>query len=222
MSPSSLSSRATSLAEAETVRLTPRPLRAGPTGPLAEAARWGGVPLPAGRFSLHEIHSKRDVPLLHAWMNDPSIAHWWALDGDEDVVRRHLAAQALRTHSNCYLGCVDDEPVSYWELYRADLDELACVYPARPHDVGIHLLIGPPAWRGRGIGSLLLRAVTELVLRAAPETTRVIADPDVRNTASVAAFERAGFRRVGTVQLPGKTAALMIRHRGAAGTGTRP
>ncbi|MYW05857.1 GNAT family N-acetyltransferase [Streptomyces sp. SID3343] len=222
MSPSSLSPRASTLAEAETVRLTPRHLRAGPTGPLAEAARWGAVALSAGRFSLHEIHPKRDVPLLHAWMNDPSIAHWWDLAGDEDVVRRHLATRALRAPGGCYLGCVDDEPISYWELYRADLDELARVYPARPHDVGIHLLVGPPAWRGRGIGSLLLRAVTELVLRAAPDTARVVAEPDVRNTISIAAFERAGFERVATLELPDKAAALMMRHRVPSEAGARP
>jgi RimJ/RimL family protein N-acetyltransferase len=222
MSPSLRSPRASTLAEAKTVRLTPRNLRARPTGPLAEAARWGAVPLAAGRFSLHEIHPKRDAPLLHAWMNDPVIAHWWDLAGDAEVVRRHLATQALRTHGSGYLGCVDDEPVSYWELYRADLDELARAYPARPHDVGIHLLVGPPAWRGRGIGSLLLRAVAELVLRAAPDTVRVVAEPDVRNTVSIAAFERAGFRRVGNVELPDKTAALMMRHRVASGAGARP
>jgi RimJ/RimL family protein N-acetyltransferase len=222
MSPFPRSPGASSLAEAETVRLLPAHLRAGSTGPLAEAARWGAVALPVGRFSLHEVHAKRDVPLLHGWMNDPSIAHWWHLAGDEEVVRRHLATQALRPHSYGYLGCVDDEPVSYWELYRADLDELARAYPARPHDVGIHLLVGPPAWRGRGIGSLLLRAVTDLVLCAAPDTTRVVAEPDVRNVVSVAAFRRAGFTRVGDVELPDKTAALMTRRRGASGAGARP
>ncbi|WP_406298796.1 acetyltransferase [Embleya sp. NBC_00888] len=224
MSPSSLSSRTTdqpALAEAETVRLATRHLRAGLTGPLAEAARWGAVPLPVGRFSLHEIHPKRDLALLHAWMNDPAVAPWWELAGDEEVVRRHLATQAVYTHTNAYLGCLDDEPISYWELYRADLDDLARHYPARPHDVGIHLLVGPAARRGRGIGSVLLRAVAELVLRAAPDTMRVVAEPDVRNHASLAAFARAGFRHAGDVELPDKTAALMMRARTARESGAR-
>ncbi|MEU0935643.1 GNAT family N-acetyltransferase [Embleya sp. NPDC005971] len=230
MSPSFLSSPAEArrhdLAEAPTVRLTNTrrntgTLGAGPAGPLAEAARWGAVLLPAGRFSLHEIHTKRDLPLLHAWMNDPDIARWWELAGDEEVVRRHLATRAVRTQTNAYLGCLDDEPISYWELYRADLDDLARYYPARPHDVGIHLLVGPAAWRGRGIGSLLLRAVTELVLRAAPDTMRVVAEPDVRNEASLAAFARAGFARLGDVELPDKRAALMMRGRAARDSGAR-
>jgi len=211
-------------AEARTVRLDIR--RGGPgapvtPGPLAEAARWGALALPVGRFSLHEIHTKRDLPLLHTWMNDPDVARWWHLAGDEEVVRRHLAEQAARSHTHAYLGCLDDEPIGYWELYRADLDDLARHYPAHPHDVGVHVLIGPPARRGRGVGAALLRAVAELVLRAAPDTGRVIAEPDRRNTASVAAFERAGFTRAGDVELPDKSAALMIRARSVPAAGTR-
>ena len=66
--------------------------------------------------------------------------------------------------------------------------------PARPHDTGIHLLIGGVADRGRGLGSTLLRAVADLVLDNRPACTRVVAEPDLRNTPSVSAFLSAGFR----------------------------
>ena len=66
------------------------------------------------------------------------------------------------------LGVLDGTPMSYWEIYRADLDPLARHYPARPHDTGIHLLIGGVADRGRGLGSTLLRAVADLVLDHRP------------------------------------------------------
>ena len=52
------------------------------------------------------------------------------------------------------LGVLDGTPMSYWEIYRADLDPLARHYPARPHDTGLHLLIGGVADRGRGLGRL--------------------------------------------------------------------
>ena len=45
----------------------------------------------------------------------------------------------------------------------------------------------------------------------APDTSRVVAEPDVRNTASLRAFERAGFRRTHDIELPEKRAALMVR-----------
>ncbi|MDI2128641.1 GNAT family N-acetyltransferase [Yinghuangia seranimata] len=201
------------LADDDTLRLTHRRLRQGLSGPLTEANRWGAVALPPGRFSFHELHLKRDLPIIHEWMNDPEVARWWELDGGVEVTANHLAAQSRLTHATAYVGCLDDQPVSYWELYRADLDPLARHYAARPHDVGLHVLIGPAAHRGQGLGSLLLLVVSELILRAAPDTQRVIAEPDVRNAASIAAFRRAGFRRGVDLTLPGKTAALMIRDR---------
>lgn len=201
------------LAEDDTLRLTRRRLRAGLSGPLTKADRWGTVALGPGRFSFHELHVKRDLPIIHAWMNDPEIARWWDLAGDVDTTARHLAERHSLTHATTYVGCLDDEPVSYWELYRADLDPLAEHYAARPHDVGVHLIIGPSAHRGKGLGSLLLFVVADLILRAAPDTQRVVADPDVRNSASIGAFRRAGFRRAADLALPGKTAALMIRDR---------
>ncbi|UGQ13910.1 acetyltransferase [Yinghuangia sp. ASG 101] len=201
------------LSEDDTLRLTRRRLRAGLSGPLTKADRWGAVTLGPGRFSFHELHIKRDLPIIHTWMNDPEIARWWHLAGDVDTTARHLAERRGLTHATTYVGCLDDEPVSYWELYRADLDPLAEHYAAQPHDVGVHLIIGPPAHRGRGLGSLLLFVVADLILRAAPDTQRVVADPDVRNAASVAAFRRAGFRRAADLALPGRTAALMIRDR---------
>ncbi|MGA4544776.1 GNAT family N-acetyltransferase [Uniformispora flossi] len=203
----------------DTLRLTHRALRAGLSGPLTEANRWGAVALPPGRFSFHELHLKRDLPLLHEWMNDPDVARWWGLGGDVDVTANHLAAHARLTHATAYVGCLDDQPVSYWELYRADLDPLARHYAAKPHDVGIHVLIGPAHHRGQGLGSLLLLVVSELILRAAPDTQRVVAEPDVRNAASIGAFRRAGFRRSVDLTLPGKTAALMIRDRHRDATG---
>ncbi|MGW0664238.1 GNAT family N-acetyltransferase [Streptodolium elevatio] len=197
----------------DTLRLTHRRLREGLSGPLTEANRWGTVSLPPGRFSFHELHLKRDLPIIHEWMNDPEVARWWELAGGIEVTGKHLAAHSRLTHATAYVGCLDDQPVSYWELYRADLDPLARHYAALPHDVGVHVLIGPAAHRGQGLGSLLLLVVSELILRAAPDTQRVIAEPDVRNAASIAAFRRAGFRRSVDLSLPGKTAALMIRER---------
>ena len=49
----------------------------------------------------------------------------------------------------------------------------------------------------RSLGVEVLRRFVGDVVFARPETTACIADPDVRNTASIRAFEKAGFRRVG-------------------------
>jgi acetyl CoA:N6-hydroxylysine acetyl transferase len=165
---------------------------------------------PAGVFTLRPLDPVADVEMLHGWMNDPAVARFWELDGPVHRLVAHLDEQFTGTHSRPYVGLVDGEPMSYWELYRAQDDRLAAYYDARPADSGLHLLLGPARFRGLGLGRHLIEAVSRWQLDA-PETSRVVAEPDVRNTASLRAFEQAGFRRTHDIDLPEKRAALMVR-----------
>lgn len=181
---------------------------------LDDVATWGPATTPAGPFHLVPVRIERDLALVTRWMNDPAVAAFWELDGPESVTESHIRAQlAGDGRSVPCLGVLDATPMSYFEIYRADLDPLARHYPARPHDTGIHLLLGSVADRGRGVGTTLLRAVADLVLDHRPRCTRVIAEPDLRNTPSVSAFLSAGFRLSAEVGLPDKRAALMVRDR---------
>ncbi|MGV9252870.1 GNAT family N-acetyltransferase [Streptomyces sp. NPDC003697] len=175
---------------------------------------WGPVDTPAGVFELVPVRLDRDLPVVSRWMNDPAVAAFWRLAGPRGVAEAHLRAQLDGDgRSVPCLGLIGGAPMSYWEIYRADLDPLARRYPARPHDTGVHLLLGRVADRGRGVGSILLRAVADLVLDKRVTCARVVAEPDLRNTPSVAAFLSAGFRFFGEVDLPAKRAALVIRDR---------
>ncbi|MFF0225098.1 GNAT family N-acetyltransferase [Streptomyces sp. NPDC004629] len=181
---------------------------------LDHVAAWGQTGTPAGLFQLVPVRLDHDLPLISRWMNDPAVAAFWELAGSPDRTEEHLATQLTGDgRSVPCLGTLDGTPMSYWEIYRADLDPLARHYPARPHDTGIHLLIGGVADRGRGLGSALLRTVADLVLARRPACSRVVAEPDLRNTPSIAAFLSAGFRFAAEVDLPAKRAALMIRDR---------
>lgn len=221
----------------DTVRMPPArnpgglpPGRARPPGPgpgdarrhaapppgvlLDDLASWGPVTTAAGSFHLLPVEPDSDLPLLTRWMNDPAVAAFWELEGPPATTLRHLAPQLGGDgRSVPCLGILDGKPMSYWEVYRADLDPLARHYPARPHDTGIHLLIGGVGDRGRGLGSILLRAVADHILDNRPACARIVAEPDLRNTPSVAAFLHAGFRLSAEIDLPDKQAALMIRDR---------
>ncbi|MFG2436193.1 GNAT family N-acetyltransferase [Streptomyces sp. NPDC048508] len=181
---------------------------------LDRVGGWGPVTTDVGVFQLVPVRSDRDAPLVSRWMNDPAVAAFWELEGPESVIEKHLRPQVDGDgRSVPCLGVLDGVPMSYWEIYRADLDPLARHYPARPHDTGIHLLIGTVADRGRGLGSVLLRAVADHILDKRPSCARIVAEPDLRNTPSVSAFLSAGFRYSAEVDLPDKRAALMVRDR---------
>ncbi|MFF0278394.1 GNAT family N-acetyltransferase [Streptomyces sp. NPDC004330] len=181
---------------------------------LDSVASWNPAPTSAGVFQLVPVLLARDLPLITRWMNDPAVSAFWELAGPEGVTAEHIRAQLEGDgRSVPCLGVLDATPMSYFEIYRADLDPLARHYPARPHDTGIHLLVGGVGDRGRGVGSTLLRAVADLVLDHRPRCTRVVAEPDIRNTPSVSAFLTGGFRFAAEVDLPDKRAALMIRDR---------
>ncbi|MEU9136729.1 GNAT family N-acetyltransferase [Streptomyces sp. NPDC048404] len=181
---------------------------------LGRVGDWGPARTTAGALHLVPVRGGRDLALVHHWMNDPAVAEFWELAGPESVVEEHVLRQLDGDgRSVPCIGVLDGTPMSYWEIYRADLDPLARHYPARPHDTGIHLLVGGVADRGRGLGSTLLRAVADLVLDRRPSCARVVAEPDLRNTPSVSAFLSAGFRFSAEVDLPAKRGALMIRDR---------
>ncbi|MBZ6129789.1 GNAT family N-acetyltransferase [Streptomyces olivaceus] len=191
---------------------------AGRVDLLDRVADWGPAATSVGVFQLVPVTVERDVPLVARWMNDPAVAPYWQLTGPQSVTGEHVRAQlAGDGRSVPCLGVLDGVPMSYWEIYRADLDPLARYCPVRPHDTGIHLLIGEAADRGRGLGTALIRTVAGLVLAGRPACTRVLAEPDVRNRPSVAAFLGAGFRSAGEVDLPDKRAALVIRERAVRG-----
>lgn len=177
---------------------------------------WWDLTTAAGRFTLCPVKPGPDLPLLHRWMNDPAVARSWALDGPVERTARYLARQRSLAHTGGYLARLAGRPIGYWEVYRAAEDRLAGHYPARPDDLGVHLLIGEPDRRGLGLATLLLRAFGDAVQRGG---CRIVSDPDERDTASVHALRNAGFSVHGTAALAEKRATLLIRDPapGAAG-----
>lgn len=173
------------------------------------------LPAPWGRAAFRRLDPAADLDLVHGWMRQPHVAAFWELDVPRAELAGYLEQAAGDDHREALIGCVDGRPVSYWELYWAARDRLAAYYPAHPLDQGVHLLIGPPELVGRGLGRALLGMVAGWLLAREPASPRVVAEPDVRNAASLRVFERCGFRRVAELDLPAKRAALMVRERDA-------
>ncbi len=130
---------------------------------------------------------------------------------------QEIEEQAAGEHSIPCLTSIDGEDLGYVELYRVRHDRLAEYYAWQEHDWGLHVAIGDPDVWARELGRRLLRSLADALFRADPRCTRVVAEPDLTNVGSVRAFGAAGFVAQGELQLPEKTALLMMRNRDSGG-----
>ena len=164
--------------------------------------------------SLRRVSLNRDLGRLHAWLGSEHVKPYWRLDLPLPAFRDRLAEKLADDHLTPYVGCLDHVPMSYWECYWAAEDDVANHYDAEPADQGVHLLIGPEEYIGRGYARPLLRAVVAMQFRH-PETDRVVAEPDARNERAVRVFEACGFepRREFRFDEAGKDALLLVCER---------
>ncbi|MFE9749703.1 GNAT family N-acetyltransferase [Saccharothrix saharensis] len=153
----------------------------------------------------------RDLDLVHRWMQAPHVVAFWHQAWPRERWAEELRRQLSGRHSLPVLvSRGDDDPVIYLEVYRAARDVVARVYPARPHDLGLHVAVGELGMTDRGLVRRLLPVLSEALFDADPRCTRVLLEPDVRNRRAIASFTAGGFAPVGEVLLPDKVALLMV------------
>lgn len=178
-----------------------------------------GVPLPkVGQgWSLRpvraESESSPDVSLVHKWMHAEHVAATWRQDWSLPRWFEELSTQLAGEHSLPCIVSLDGREFAYVELYRVARDKIGECYSFHPRDLGVHIAVGDRQVIGRGLGSALLDTLAVGLLDADPECRRVVAEPDVHNGGSVAAFGKAGYEHVAEVGLPDKNSVLLARSR---------
>src|SRR5688500_6942880 len=142
-----------------------------------------------------------DLPMLHAWLNEPGVVRWWeGADVSWEAVVRDYGTPATPSTEH-WIARVDGRDIGWLQCYLAmdDLDETELWWN---HDIdltaaGIEYLIADPGERSRGLGSIVIRQfVVVVVFGLHPEWTQVCAGPFADNVASCRALEKAGFSRV--------------------------
>ncbi len=123
-----------------------------------------------------------DEERLLEWRNDAEAVRF-SVTGHPVAVEDHARWFATRRHDprvHLWIAEVDGTPVGQVRV-DGDID-----------DVGVVSVAVAPAYRGRGIGSAVLRAMVATVIAEKPvRMLRALVHPD--NVQSVRAFEKAGF-----------------------------
>ncbi|WP_206093831.1 GNAT family N-acetyltransferase [Paludifilum halophilum] len=164
------------------------------------------------RISFRPVEFEEDLERLHQWHHEPHVIPFWKLNIPLDRYRKHLKSFLADSHQDLHIGMLEGIPMSYWETYWAKDDVLGKHYDWHPADQGVHLLIGPPSYLGKGYALPLLQTITRWLFRH-DATQKAVAEPDIRNEKMIHIFEKCGFRFQHEIELPDKRAALMFCHR---------
>ena len=158
-----------------------------------------------------------DLRLLHGWLQREHVRTWWSdRETYEEVVEHYLPAIEGRESTDLYLILLDERPIGFIQTYLvSDYPDYAALVQVGEDVAGVDLFIADAQLTGKGIGAEALRAFTRDVVFARESTIACIADPDVRNVASIRAFEKGGFSVVREFFDPsdGETHALMRAER---------
>jgi acetyl CoA:N6-hydroxylysine acetyl transferase len=155
-------------------------------------------------ISFRLLEKERDLTLLWRWMNQAHVVPQWKMAKPIGDIAAYIDANLADPHQDPYIGLIDRIPMSYWEAYWAKDDILGRYYPAEEKDRGWHMLVGEPAFFGRGIAPAVIRAFTRFLFLGEPsvEARRLL------RYAPICAFEEQG-----EIDLPDKRAKLMFCHR---------
>jgi aminoglycoside 6'-N-acetyltransferase len=156
--------------------------------------------------------ARDDLPALTTWLNAPHVYAWWGeISGREWLGGPGDGAATLAMVEADYLPSIDGrdptehfvivfggEPIGMVQWYRLsdELDYARDMSESPDGAAALDLLIGDPSCVDRGLGPKVIDAFVRTVMFAAPDVQRAVTSPDVRNTRSIRAFEKAGFRAV--------------------------
>lgn len=164
-------------------------------------------------FSLRTLDIELDLERFNRWQNSARVAHFWQEQGSLEEHREYLQKVAADPHIFSVVGCFDDAPFAYYEVYWARDDRIAPFYEAGEFDRGIHMLVGEEHHRGPLKVDCWLRSLVSWLLIDEPRTQRVVAEPRADNDKMIGYMTSVGFHKEKEFDFPHKRAALMLLER---------
>jgi aminoglycoside 6'-N-acetyltransferase Ib len=160
-------------------------------------------------FSFRPL-TRRDLPLLHEWLNRPHVAEWWEGTTSFEYVEQTHGADLDSNVIWQYFARLDDQPVGYVQLYRVmGADPDWWTDETDPGARGVDQFLAHEVQLGRGLGSEMVRQFLARLLEQDPTVTKVQTDPSPQNGRAIRAYEKAGFRKLREVVTPDGPAILM-------------
>jgi aminoglycoside 6'-N-acetyltransferase len=155
--------------------------------------------------------SRDDFGLLVTWLARPHVAEWWGDPLDPAGVEKEFGPCVDGTDPTRVFVCrLGDGPIGLVQIYRLadepDYERAVGVVEG----AGMDLFIGEADHLGQGWGTEILRRALDVIWKSYPEVRRAMAGPSIRNVRSQHVFEKAGFRALRQVSVPGEAEDELI------------
>ena len=173
-----------------------------------------------GTLSLRPFDLTEDVPTLHSWVTQPYARYWGLLNSAPADVHAEYQRISQSSHHRAFTGEHDGRPAFLMERYEPSYDAVGKLYDVAPGDIGMHVLVAPPAQRIPGFTGAVFETILDCLF-SDPLVDRIVVEPDVRNTKIQALNERMGFRKHSIVDLSDKQAWLSFCTRDQYAEATR-
>jgi AacA4 family aminoglycoside N(6')-acetyltransferase len=161
------------------------------------------------------LMTEDDLIMLHGWLNRPHIVEWWQNERPtlQEVRAKYLPRVLAAERVTPYIGMLDGRPFAYAQSYVAmDSGDGWWEDVTDPGVRGIDQSIADEALLGRGLGTILVRALVQRLF-IDPAVTKVQTDPAPGNVRAIRCYEKAGFRRVKNIVTPDGPALYMLCER---------
>ncbi|ASN05761.1 GNAT family N-acetyltransferase [Virgibacillus necropolis] len=163
-------------------------------------------------ISFRHVSMTEDLGRLYSWMQEKHVIPFWNLNISMENFIIHVNKNLQDDYQTLLIGSLDEIPMSYWESYWVKGDIIGNYYAFDKYDQGIHLLIGPREFLGKGLIYPLLMTILHKKFQVY-NTRKIIAEPDIQNEKMIHVFKKCGFQPVKEIALPDKKGLLMACER---------
>ncbi len=164
-------------------------------------------------ISFRTIDPEEDIDLFHGWMNQPRVAVFWEMNKCHTELQEYLKSLLNDRRTWPLIGCFNDEPFGYFELYWAMEDRIAPYYDCQPWDRGLHQLVGNKKFLGRRFSDIWTKSITHFLYLDDPRTSRLVGEPRADHQKALKILKPAAWSVVKEFDFPHKRAALVNSHR---------
>ncbi len=146
-----------------------------------------------------------DLELMQRWLNNDFVARWWpGWPRLEQVRAKYTPRIEGSDPTKCFIVEFEAAPTGFIQCYYIrDYPEYP-IGPEAANAAGIDLFIGERGRAYRGLGPRLIREFVSRVVFHDFEVDSCIIGPAQNNLAAIRAYEKAGFKYLKTVSIPGE------------------